>query len=204
MKIDEIFSIFHNLNPNPVTELYYTNNFTLLVAIVLSAQSTDISVNKATKPLFADYNSPEKILELGEHALKNYIKTIGLFNTKAKNIIKLCEILITNDLNEIKNLDDLIQLPGVGRKTANVYLNNLYGMHTIGIDTHVARVAQRLGLSKSKSITIIEKDLHKTIPTKWLKNAHNWLVLHGRYICKAKKPLCASCPLNHLCKNKEL
>jgi endonuclease-3 len=199
MKIDEIFTILHKLNPNPLTELYYTNNFTLLVAIILSAQSTDIGVNKATKELFSKYDTPKDILNLGELGLKDYIKTIGLFNTKAKNIINLCKILVANDLPISENFDDLIKLPGVGRKTANVYLNNYYGLGTIGVDTHVARTSQRLGLSNSKSINKIEADLQKIIPTKWLKNAHNWLVLHGRYICKAKKPLCNTCPINALC-----
>jgi endonuclease-3 len=199
MKIDEIFTILHKLNPNPLTELYYTNNFTLLIAIILSAQSTDIGVNKATKELFSKYDTPKDILNLGELGLNDYIKTIGLFNTKAKNIINLCKILVANDLPISENFDDLIKLPGVGRKTANVYLNNYYGLGTIGVDTHVARTSQRLGLSNSKSINKIEADLQKIIPTKWLKNAHNWLVLHGRYICKAKKPLCNICPINALC-----
>lgn len=197
--IEKIFQIFYNNNPHPKTELYYTNQFTLIVAIILSAQATDNSVNKATKPLFKIYNSPKAILDLGENALKEYIKTIGLFNSKAKNIINLCKILLKDKSSLENNFDKLIKLPGVGKKTANVYLNAYYGENTIGVDTHVSRVSQRLGLSKNSSVDKIEKDLILAIPIKWLKNAHNWLVLHGRYICKAKKPLCMKCAINKLC-----
>lgn len=201
--IENIFQIFHQLNPHPKTELEYKNGFTLLVAVVLSAQATDLSVNKATKDLFALYDSPEKILSLGEEGLKSYVKTINLYNTKSRNIIKLSEILIKEHNSSVPdNMESLIKLPGVGRKTANVVLNALFNKPAMPVDTHVARVSNRLGLSKAKNPDKIEVDLLSIIPEKWLVDAHHWLVLHGRYICKARKPSCDICPISHLCNSK--
>lgn len=199
--INQIFQIFSNNNPTPKTELEFTNNFTLSVAVILSAQATDISVNKATKYLFATYNTPEKILSLGEGGLKKHIKTIGLYNSKAKNIIALCKILIDKYSSDIPSeFDKLIKLPGIGRKTANVILNCAFGKPTIAVDTHVQRVSGRIGFSKGNTPEKVEQDLLKKIPDKWLYNAHHWLILHGRYICKARKPLCPKCPITEYCK----
>lgn len=198
--IDRIFEIFSSLNATPETELVYSNNFTLLVAVVLSAQSTDIGVNKATKELFKTYDTPEKILELGEDGLKNYIKTIGLFNNKAKNIIALSKMLIENYSSQVPDaMEELTKLPGVGRKTASVVLCSAFSKPAMPVDTHVARVAQRVGLSHHKLPEKIEKDLLAIIPKKWLYNAHHWLVLHGRYICVARKPKCEICPIKDYC-----
>ncbi len=199
--IENIFEIFFQHNPEPKTELEYSNNFTLLVAVVLSAQSTDVGVNKATKALFTHYDTPEKMLDLGLDGLKKYIKTIGLFNTKAANIIKLSEYLI-RDHNSVvpNNLENLVKLPGVGRKTANVVLNAAFGLPTMPVDTHVHRVANRTGLSDGKTPEKIEQDLLVCIPAKYLYNAHHWLVLHGRYICKARKPECERCPISSYCR----
>lgn len=198
--INEIFETFNRLNPSPKTELEYANHFTLLVAVVLSAQSTDASVNKATTPLFAHYDTPEKILNLGEEALKKYIKTIGLYNAKAKNIIALCKVLIEEHNSTVPdNFDELIRLPGVGRKTANVLLNCAHNLPTMPVDTHVFRVANRVGLTHQNTPEKVEKELLKVIPEKWLYNAHHWLVLHGRYICKARQPLCNVCPVQSYC-----
>lgn len=199
--IENIFKIFKQHNPNPRTELEYVNNYTLLVAVVLSAQSTDVGVNKATKALFAKYDTPEKMVTLGIDGLKKYIKTIGLFNTKAANVIKLSEDLI-RDHNSIvpDNLDSLVKLPGVGRKTANVVLNAAFGKATMPVDTHVGRVANRIDLSDGKTPEKIEKDLLDLIPQKYLYDAHHWLVLHGRYICKARKPECEKCPVSEYCR----
>ncbi|QCS24734.1 endonuclease III [Rickettsia parkeri] len=198
--VNKIFEIFSKNNPNPKTALIYKNDFTLLVAVILSAQATDISVNLATKSLFATYDTPEKILELGEEGLKKYIKSIGLFNSKAKNIIALCKILISNYQASVPNdFKALIKLPGVGRKTANVVLNCLFGMPTMAVDTHVFRVANRIGLAKGGTPEIVEKELLQIIDTKWLTHAHHWLILHGRYICKARKPDCDICPIKEYC-----
>lgn len=198
--IDKIFEIFFNLNPNPKTELQYTNTFTLLIAVILSAQSTDIGVNKATKNLFAKYQTPEEFLELGIDGLKTHIKTIGLYNNKALNIMKLCDILVKDYRSEVPdNMDQLVKLPGVGRKTANVVLNAAFHKQTMPVDTHVHRVANRIGLSSHNNPDKIEKDLMSIIPEKWLYEAHHWLVLHGRYICKARKPLCENCPISQYC-----
>jgi len=198
--IEAIFKIFHELNPTPKTELQYTNNFTLLVAVVLSAQSTDVGVNKATKELFKKYDSPEKMVKLGLHGLKGYIKTIGLYNTKAKNIIALSDLLIKEHGGNVPDsMADLIRLPGVGRKTASVVLCSAFGQIAMPVDTHVARVAGRLGLSAGKTPEVIERDLLKQIPVNWLYNAHHWLVLHGRYICVARRPKCEICPISGYC-----
>lgn len=200
-KIDKIFSRLSAVNPAPKTELFSTNDFTLLVAIVLSAQATDIGVNKATPALFSIADTPEKMLNLGEIKLKNYIKTIGLFNSKAKNIISLSQKLLNEFDGKIpESRDELMSLSGVGRKTANVWLNCARGEPTIAVDTHVFRVANRIGLCNTKTPDATEIALEKTIPTKWKKYAHHWLILHGRYICKARTPLCDECSLNDLCK----
>jgi len=202
--INQIFTIFSTLSKEPKTELEYVNNFTLTVAVILSAQATDISVNKATLELFKNHKNPEDFLELGENNLKKYIKTIGLYNTKAKNIIALSKILVDKYNSNIpENFEELVNLPGVGRKTANVILNCAFKQPTMAVDTHVARVSNRIGLTSEKIPRKIEIDLLKQIPEKWLKNAHHWLILHGRYICKARKPECKKCPICHLCTYKD-
>lgn len=198
--VNQIFKIFSLNNPEPKTELEYNNNFTLAVAVILSAQATDISVNKATKVLFIEYNTPSKIYKLGEENLKTYIKTIGLFNSKAKNIIALSKILIDKYNSEIPNkFEELIKLPGIGQKTANVILNCAFGKPTMAVDTHVYRVSHRLGLSIGKIPEKVEIDLLNIIPNHWLKHAHHWLILHGRYICKAKNPICHKCQVRTYC-----
>lgn len=199
-KIDEIFARLSKQNTDPKTELNFTNDFTLLVAIVLSAQATDIGVNKATKTLFLVVDTPQKMLELGEEGLKKYIKTIGLFNSKAKNIILLSEKLVLVYGGKIPETHDgLMSLAGVGRKTASVWLNCAKGLPTIAVDTHVFRVANRLGLCTTTTADATEHALTKTISDKWKKHAHHWLILHGRYICKARTPLCNQCILQDLC-----
>lgn len=198
--VDRIFETLSANNKEPKTELKYINNFTLLVAVVLSAQATDVSVNKATKSLFATYNTPEAILELGEEKLKDYIKSIGLYSTKARNIIALCYDLIKYHNSDVpRTFEELIKLPGVGRKTANVILNCLFDEPTIAVDTHVYRVARRLGLAKGNSPEKVELELLKAINIKWLKHAHHWLILHGRYVCKARKPDCHNCCISQYC-----
>lgn len=199
-KTYELFSRFHSANPHPQTELNYTNSYTLLVAVALSAQATDIGVNKATKDLFAIIDTPQKMLGLGEEKLKSYIKTIGLFNTKAKNIIAAAEILVRDHQGEIpRTREALEKLPGVGRKTANVVLNVAFGEPTIAVDTHIFRVSNRLGLVKGKTPLAVELQLEKVIPAEFRQHAHHWLILHGRYICKAQKPQCTICPVRDLC-----
>lgn len=202
-QITEIFDIFINDNPSPVTELEFVNDYTLLVAIVLSAQATDVSVNKATKSLFAKYKTPRDMIDLGEDGLKQYIKTIGLYNSKAKNVILLSKQLI-EDYKEVipKDLDELQKLAGVGRKTANVFLNCAYGYLTMGVDTHVFRVSNRLGLTKAHNTLNSEKQLLRKIPDQYKLHAHHWLILHGRYICKARKPDCQKCKLVNICEFK--
>ncbi len=197
---DEIFAILKKSNPAPTTELVYKSNFELLVAVILSAQATDISVNKATKDLFKKYNTPEKIYKLGEENLKSYIKTIGLYNSKAKNIISACKILIEKFNSKIpENRQDLESLPGVGRKTANVVLNTAFDHHEIAVDTHIFRVSNRTGLAPGKNVLEVEDNLHKIVSDKYKKDAHHWLILHGRYICTARKPKCAECSINKYC-----
>ena len=199
--VDKIFEIFNRNTQNPVTELVYTNNFTLAIAVILSAQATDLSVNKATKELFNKYDTPLKFLELGQEGLKEYIKTIGLYNAKAKNIIALSKILVDKYNSQIpSDFDELIKLPGIGRKSANVILNCAFNEPRIAVDTHVYRVAHRLGLSNAKSLLQVEKELTNLIPDKWKIKAHHWLVLHGRYICKARKPLCHQCLIKEHCR----
>lgn len=203
-KIREIFLRFQQANPKPTTELIYHSPFELLISVILSAQATDTSVNKATGPLFKIANTPEKILELGANGLKKYIKTIGLFNTKAENILKTCQLLITQHHSEVPDdRTSLEALPGVGRKTANVILNTCFGQPTIAVDTHIFRVAQRIGLAKGKTPLDVEKQLLKKIPPEFLHDAHHWLILHGRYVCTARKPHCPECPIVDLCEYKE-
>lgn len=198
--VNKIFEVFSKNNENPKTELVYKNDFTLLVAVILSAQATDVSVNLATKSLFEIYDTPEKILGLGEEGLKKYIKSIGLFNSKAKNVIALCQILISNYDSKVPNsFEELVKLPGVGRKTANVVLNCLFGLPTMAVDTHVFRVVKRIGLAKGNTPEAVEKELLQIIDRKWLSHAHHWLILHGRYICKARKPDCEICPIRKYC-----
>lgn len=198
--INQIFTIWQKNNPYPKTELIYNNNYTLLVAVVLSAQSTDISVNKATKALFEIADNPQKMLNLGEENLKKYINTIGLYNGKAKNIISLSEILLKKYNGEIpQNLEDLQKLPGVGRKTANVVLNCAFNHHTIAVDTHVFRVSNRIGFVNEKDVLKTELALLKVIPKEFMQHAHHWLILHGRYICQAKKPKCEICKISQFC-----
>jgi endonuclease-3 len=199
----EIIRLFEQLTiaiPKPETELVYSSHFELLIAVVLSAQATDKSVNKATKPLFNIANTPQKIFELGEDGLKNYIKTIGLFNTKAANIIKLCEQLLQNHAGEVpRTRSELESLPGVGRKTANVILNTAFGEPTIAVDTHIFRVANRIGLAHSSSVLGVENELLRVIPEKFMLDAHHLLILHGRYTCMARKPLCHTCVISGYC-----
>ncbi len=199
-KIDQIFAIWQNHNPSPKTELIYTNNYTLLVAVVLSAQSTDVGVNKATKALFKIADTPQKMLKLGEQGLKKYINTIGLYNGKAANIIKLSQILIKEYNSEVpQDFESLKSLPGVGQKTANVVLNCAFGHPTIAVDTHVFRVANRIGFVEETTPERTEVALLKTIPQKWQNHAHHWMILHGRYVCKARKPECGQCLIREFC-----
>lgn len=195
-----IFDRLQANNPNPTTELIYHSPFELLIAVILSAQATDKAVNLATKSLFAKANTPEAILKLGEAELKKHIQSIGLFNSKAKNILKTCELLITKYQSQIpNNREALEELPGVGRKTANVVLNTAFGYPTLAVDTHIFRVANRTGLAEGKTPLAIEIQLMKSIPKKYLKNAHHWLILLGRYTCTARKPHCPTCIINDLC-----
>ena len=200
----ELFSILRDNNPKPQTELNYASHFELLVAVVLSAQATDVSVNKATDRLYPVANTPQAILALGEEGLREYIKTIGLYNSKARNIIKLCEDLLRLHDGEVPdNRKDLEALAGVGRKTANVVLNTAFGQPTMAVDTHIFRVSNRLGLAPGKTVLEVEKKLLKAIPEEFLLDAHHWLILHGRYTCLARKPRCRECPVEHLCRSKE-
>ncbi len=199
-KRQKIFETLQKNNPTPSTELHFKNNFELLIAVILSAQATDISVNKATKHLFPIANTPKKIVALGIDQLKFFIKTINLYPTKAKHVIKTCEILIEKFNSEVpNNREDLESLPGVGRKTANVVLNTAFGEPMIAVDTHIFRVANRTGLAVAKTPLLVERKLLKTIPKKYLKDAHHWLVLHGRYICTARNPKCGQCPIIEWC-----
>lgn len=199
-KRTEIYSRLRDANPSPTTELIYRSPFELLVSVVLSAQATDVSVNKATAKLFPVANTPEAILKLGEKKLREFIKTIGLFNTKAKNIIALCKLLIERHDSEVpRDREALEALPGVGRKTANVVLNTAFGEPTIAVDTHIFRVANRTGLAPGKDVRAVEDRLLKFTADEFKKDAHHWLILHGRYTCIARKPLCSSCIIRDLC-----
>ena len=200
----QIFQRLQAVNPNPTTELIYTSAFELLIAVILSAQATDVSVNKATTKLFPIANTPKKILKLGELDLKKHIKTIGLYNTKAKNIIKTCRLLIDTHQSEIPaDRAALEALPGVGRKTANVILNTAFGQPTIAVDTHIFRVSNRMGLAHGNNVLEIERQLEKFVPPEYKQDAHHWLILHGRYTCIARKPRCNSCLVEDLCEYKE-
>lgn len=206
-KITKIFQKLYKAIPNPKTELNYNSNFELLIAVLLSAHTTDKSVNQATTQLFKIANTPELMLVLGENKLKKYIKSIGLYNAKAANIIKTCKILIDEHRSRIPHTrEELEQLPGVGRKTANVILNTAFHQPTIAVDTHIFRVANRTKMAEGKNTTIVEQKLLEIVPVKFLPIAHHLLLLHGRYVCKAKKPLCCQCVICSLCKyeNKNL
>ncbi|MEE4295713.1 MAG: endonuclease III [Wenzhouxiangella sp.] len=197
----EFFHRLADINPNPQTELNWSTPFELLVAVALSAQATDVGVNKATARLFPVANTPETILGLGEEGLKRYIKTIGLFNSKAKNVIATCRILLEKHGGQVPSDRTALEaLPGVGRKTANVILNTAFGQPTMAVDTHIFRVSNRTGLAPGKTVLAVEKALLKRVPEKYLLNAHHWLILHGRYTCKARKPLCHQCPVVDLCR----
>lgn len=198
--VNRVFELFHAQNPTPRTELYYTNGFTLTVAVLLSAQATDKGVNKATPALFAVADTPEKMLQLGEAGVREYIKTIGLYQSKAKNIIALCERLMTVYGGILPHtLEDLQSLAGVGRKTANVVLNELYRQPTIAVDTHIFRLSHRLGWSNANHPDKVEQDLYRIIPPAYQLYAHHHLILHGRYVCKARTPLCEACFLQDFC-----
>jgi endonuclease-3 len=202
--IEEFFRRLSRLNPDPRTELKYINPYTLLVAVALSAQATDVSVNKATKALFAKVKTPQKMVALGEDGLRDYIKTIGLYNAKARNVIALSQQLITNHKGEVpRDRDALEALPGVGRKTANVVLNVAFGEKTIAVDTHIFRVGNRTGMARGKTPDDVEAKLNKAVPEKYKLHAHHWLILHGRYICKARRPDCPLCPVRDLCAFKD-
>lgn len=200
----EIFSRLQKNNPNPTTELNYSTTFELLVAVILSAQATDVGVNKATDKLFAVANTPKAIYKLGEKGLKKYIKTIGLFNGKAKNILKTCKLLIDNHGSEVPDDQQQLEaLPGVGRKTANVVRNTAFGHPTIAVDTHIFRVSNRTKIAPGKNVLEVEKKLMKFVPDEFMKDAHHWLILHGRYTCIARKPRCGSCVIEDLCEFKD-
>lgn len=203
-KRTEIFTRLRNENPNPVTELEYSTPFELLVAVALSAQATDVSVNKATRKLYPVANTPEAIYALGEEGLKEYIKTIGLFNSKAKNVIKLCKDLIELHGSEVpEDRKALEALAGVGRKTANVVLNTAFGHPVMAVDTHIFRVSNRTKIAPGKNVDEVEQKLMRFIPKEFLLDAHHWLILHGRYTCVARKPKCGSCIIEDLCEYKD-
>lgn len=200
----EIFTRLRNENPNPETELEYTSPYELLVAVTLSAQATDVSVNKATRKLFPVANSPAQILALGEEGLKNYIKTIGLFNSKAKNVVKMAELLLERHGGEVpQTRDELVALPGVGRKTANVVLNTAFRQPAMAVDTHIFRVSNRTKIAPGKNVDEVEARLMRLVPKEFLMDAHHWLILHGRYTCIARKPKCGSCIIEDLCEFKQ-
>ncbi|MGQ0800815.1 MAG: endonuclease III [Pseudomarimonas sp.] len=197
---EELFRRWRELNPQPTTELEYRSPFELLIAVILSAQATDVGVNKATRGLFAVANTPAAMLALGETQLKRYIATIGLFNAKAKHVITTCQRLVDLHQGEVPRDREALQaLPGVGRKTANVVLNTAFGEPTIAVDTHIFRVANRTGLAPGKTVDAVEKALLKRVPAEFRLNAHHWLILHGRYVCKARKPNCGECVVRDLC-----
>jgi endonuclease III len=204
IKRQKIFEIFREHNPSPKTELEYNSPFELLIAVLLSAQATDVSVNKATRKLYPIANTPESIYALGVDKLKTYIKTIGLYNSKAENVIKTCKMLI--DLHQSQIPEDraaLEALPGVGRKTANVVLNTAFGHPTMAVDTHIFRVSNRMNLAPGKDVVQVEQKLLKVIPSEFIVDAHHWLILHGRYTCVARKPRCGSCIVYDLCEFKQ-
>ncbi len=199
-QIEEVFRRFHAIEPEPKGELESVNAFTFLVAVVLSAQATDLSVNRATRALFKVADTPEKMAALGDEGIRDYIKTIGLFRGKAWNVFALSKALIERHGSEVPNNREALEaLPGVGRKTANVVLNIVFGEPTIAVDTHLFRLGNRMGLAPGKTPIVVEKGLLKAIPKPYLRHAHHWLILHGRYICKARKPECWRCPVSDLC-----
>ena len=199
-KREQIFSRLRAANPNPTTELVYQSPFELLVAVILSAQATDKSVNLATAKLFAVANTPQAILELGEQGLLPYVQSIGLFRNKAKNVVATCRQLVERHAGEVpRTRQELEQLPGVGRKTANVVLNTAFGEPTIAVDTHIFRVSNRTGIAPGKDVVEVENRLIRLVPERFRKDAHHWLILHGRYCCKARKPDCPQCPIRDLC-----
>ncbi len=203
-KRSEIFQKLKAQNPKPTTELEYANPFELLVAVVLSAQATDVGVNKATKKLFLVANTPQAIVALGSEGLKQYIRTIGLYNTKANNIIKTCKLLIEEFNSQVPaDRNSLEKLPGVGRKTANVILNTAFGQPTIAVDTHIFRVSNRTGIAPGKDVRVVEEKLMKFVPDEYKQDVHHWLILHGRYTCVARKPRCGSCVIYDLCEFKQ-
>lgn len=200
----EIFRRFALQNPSPTTELEYHSTFELLVAVVLSAQATDVSVNKATRNLFPVANTPQALVALGEQKLQYYIKSIGLYKTKAANIIKLCQQLLDQHQGQVPTTRETLEaLPGVGRKTANVILNTAFGQPTMAVDTHIFRISNRIGIAPGKNVLEVEKKLLKAIPKPYQQHAHHWLILHGRYVCTARKPHCASCIIRDLCEYPE-
>ncbi|ABC28724.1 endonuclease III [Hahella sp. KA22] len=200
----EIFARLKAENPNPTTELEYNTPFELLIAVVLSAQATDVSVNKATRKLYPVANTPEAIYALGVEGLKEYIKTIGLFNSKAENVIKTCKILIDQHNSEVPQTREALEaLPGVGRKTANVVLNTAFRQPAMAVDTHIFRVSNRTNIAPGKNVLEVEHKLMKHVPKEYLMDAHHWLILHGRYICTARKPRCGACVISDLCEFKE-
>lgn len=199
-QVAEVFARLAAQNPEPETELESVNTYTLLVAVICSAQATDAGVNKATRSLFPIADTPQKMLALGEEGLKAHIKTIGLFNSKAKNVIAMSRMLVELHNGEVPDtLKELQALPGVGRKTANVILNCAFGQPTMAVDTHVFRISNRIGLVKAKNVDETEQQLLKRIPKEWLQHAHHWLILHGRYVCKARKPECERCVISDIC-----
>ena len=203
-RIAEIFRRFAKANPQPRGELEYVNPYTLLVAVVLSAQATDTGVNKATRPLFAIADTPEKMAALGEDKVREMIKTIGLFRTKARNVILLSERLVKDFGSEVpRTREELESLPGVGRKTANVVMNSAFGAPTMAVDTHIFRISNRIPLAAGKNVLEVELGLEKIIPDEYMQNAHHWLILHGRYVCKARKPECERCIIADLCQSKD-
>ena len=204
VKRKQIFERLQAHNPHPVTELEYHSPFELLVAVVLSAQATDVSVNKASSKLFSVANTPEAMLKLGIEKLKDYIKTIGLYNTKAANLIKTCRILVEKYQGRVPDRREALEaLPGVGRKTANVILNTAFGQPAIAVDTHIFRVANRTGLAPGKNVLQVETNLLKFVPEDYIQDAHHWLILHGRYVCMARKPKCGVCVIHDLCEWRE-
>lgn len=199
----QILSLLRDENPTPTTELNYTSNFELLIAVVLSAQATDVSVNKATDKLYKVANTPEKILKLGLAGLKKHIKTIGLYNSKAANVMKTCKILIEEHASVVPdNRKDLEALPGVGRKTANVVLNTAFGQPTMAVDTHIFRISNRINFAPGKDVRKVEDKLMKVIPDEFILDAHHWFILHGRYVCTARNPRCGACVIYDLCEFK--
>lgn len=203
-KIRAIFETLRDVNPTPATELEYSSPFELLIAVLLSAQATDVGVNKATRLLFPVAHSPQQMLALGEAGLIDYIKTIGLYKTKAKHVIETCRILVERHDGRVPpDREALEALPGVGRKTANVVLNTAFGQPTIAVDTHIFRVSNRTGLAPGKNVDIVEQKLLKVVPKEFLHDAHHWLILHGRYVCKARKPECWHCAIEPLCEFRE-